>query len=67
MTLAQALRCYTHEGAYAAFHDGKTGVIAPSHLADFAVMDQDLFAIDSHLLKRTTVLRTIVGGVQRFG
>ncbi len=67
VTLAQALRCYTHEGAYAAFHDGKTGVIAPGHLADFAVMDQDLFAIDSHLLKRTTVLRTVVGGVQRFG
>lgn len=67
VTLAQALRCYTREGAYAAFHEGETGVIAPGHLADFAVMDQDLFAIDSHLLKRTTVLRTIVGGVQRFG
>lgn len=67
VTLAQALRCYTREGAYAAFHDRKTGLIAPGHFADFAVMDQDLFAIDSHLLKRTTVLRTVVGGVQRFG
>jgi len=67
VTLAQALRCHTREGAYAGFNDANMGLIAPGHLADFAVMDQDLFAIESHAVKRTTVLRTIVGGVQRFG
>lgn len=67
ITLAQALRCYTREGAYAGFNQDKMGLIALGHLADFAVMDQDLFAIESHAIKRTSVLRTIVGGVQRFG
>lgn len=67
VTLAQALRCYTGEGAYAGFNEAKMGLIAPGLLADFAVMDQDLFAINSHLLSKTRVLRTVVGGVQRFG
>jgi len=67
ITLAQALRCYTREAAYAGFNDRKMGLIAPGFLADFVVWDQDLFAIDSHLLTKAKVLRTIVGGVQRFG
>lgn len=67
VTLAQAMRCYTREGAYAGFNDTKMGMIAPGFLADFVVWDQDLFAIDSHLLPKAKVLRTIVGGVQRYG
>jgi len=67
ITLAQAMRCYTREAAYAGFNDRKMGLIAPGFLADFVVWDQDLFAIDSHLLTKAKVLRTIVGGVQRFG
>ena len=67
ITLAQAMRCYTREAAYAGFNDKKMGLIAPGFLADFVVWDHDLFAIDSHLLTKAKVLRTIVGGVQRFG
>lgn len=67
VTLAQAMRCYTREAAYAGFNDRKMGVIAPGFLADLVVWDRDLFAIDSHLLPKAKVLRTIVGGVQRFG
>lgn len=67
ITLAQAMRCYTREGAYAGFNDTKMGMIAPGFLADFVVWDRDFFAIDSHLLTKASVLRTIVGGVQRFG
>ncbi|MEG3179303.1 amidohydrolase [Sphingomonas sp. LT1P40] len=67
VTLAQAMRCYTREGAYAGFNDKKLGLIAPGLLADFVVLDSDLFAIDTHLLIKAKVLRTVVGGVQRFG
>lgn len=67
VSLAQAMRCYTRESAYAGFNDRTMGLIAPGFLADFVVWDQDLFAIDSHLLTKAKVLRTIVGGVQRFG
>lgn len=67
ITLAQAMRCYTREGAYAGFNDQKMGLIAPGFLADFVVWDSDFFAIDPHQLLKARVLRTIVGGVQRFG
>ncbi|HEY0624073.1 amidohydrolase [Sphingomonas sp.] len=67
ITLAQAMRCYTREGAWAGFNDTKMGLIAPGFLADFVVWDHDFFAIDPHALPKTRVLRTIVGGVQRFG
>lgn len=67
VTLAQALRGYTGEGAYAGFAEKKLGLIAPGFLADLVVFDRDLFAIDSHLLDQAKVIRTIVGGVQRFG
>jgi len=67
ITLAQAMRCYTREAAYAGFNDTKMGLIAPGFLADFVVWDHDFFAVDTHALPKTRVLRTIVGGVQRFG
>ena len=67
ITLAQAMRCYTHEGAYAGFHEKSQGLIAPGFVADFVAWDSDFFAADPHLLAKSKVLRTIVGGVQRFG
>jgi predicted amidohydrolase YtcJ len=67
VTLAQAMHGYTAEGAYAGFNERRLGRIAPGFLADFVVFDRDIFAINSHLLTKANVLRTIVGGVQRFG
>lgn len=67
VTLAQAMRCYTREGAYAGFNDRKLGLIAPGFLADFVVWDRDFFTVEPHALVQAKVLRTIVGGVQRFG
>lgn len=67
VTLAEAMRSYTQEGAYAGFNETQMGLIAPGFLADFVVWDSDFFAVDPHLLTRAKVLRTIVGGVQRFG
>lgn len=67
VTLAQAMRCYTSEGAYAGFNETRLGMIAPGFLADLVVWDSDFFAIDSHLLTKAKALRTIVGGIQRYG
>ncbi|MFM6932228.1 MAG: amidohydrolase [Novosphingobium sp.] len=67
VSLAQALRSYTREAAYAGFNERKLGLIAPGYLADFVVLDQDLFALDPHLITQAKVLRTIVSGIQRFG
>lgn len=67
VSLAQALRSYTREPAYAGFNERSLGLIAPGYLADFVVLDRDLFALDPHLLTEAKVLRTIVSGIQRFG
>jgi predicted amidohydrolase YtcJ len=67
VTLAQAMHSYTQEGAYAGFNEEKMGAILPGFLADFVVWDSDLMTIDSHKLPTAKVLRTIVGGLQRFG
>lgn len=67
ISLAQALAGYTREAAYAGFMDKRMGIIAPGRLADFVVLDRDLFAIDPETIAQTGVLRTVVGGKQRFG
>src|SRR3546814_10719468 len=67
MTLVQAMRGYTREGAYAGFNEDRMGLIAPGLLADLVVWDSDLLAIDSHLLLKAKVLRTVVEGIQRYG
>ncbi len=67
ITLAQAMHSYTQEGAYAGFNEKKLGLIAPGFLADFVVWDSDFFAIDSHSLTKVKALKTIVGGIARFG
>ncbi len=66
-TLAQALHCYTQEGAYAGFNDAHMGLIAPGFLADFVVWDADFFVTDPHKLTGVKALKTIVGGITRFG
>ena len=67
LTMAQALHAYTATNAFAGFQDDRLGRIAPGMLADFVVMDADLFAIDPAKVSATRVLRTIVNGAERFG
>ncbi len=44
ITVAEALRSYTAENAWAGFQEGKVGVLKQGALADFAVLSKDLFA-----------------------
>lgn len=67
ISLAQALHAYTATNAFAGFADDRLGYLKPGMLADFAVLDADLFAIDPAKITATRVLRTVVGGRQRFG
>jgi predicted amidohydrolase YtcJ len=66
VSLIRALEGYTREAAYAGFMDAKAGLLAPGYLADFSVFDRDLFTIDPETINDAKVLRTIVGGIQRF-
>ncbi|WP_116807427.1 amidohydrolase [Steroidobacter cummioxidans] len=66
ITVAEALRSYTAENAWAGFQEGKVGVLKQGALADFAVLSQDLFAVVPTEIPKVKVVRTVVGGRDMF-
>jgi predicted amidohydrolase YtcJ len=62
LTLAEAVRGFTSDAAYAAFEETSRGTIEPGKLADFTIVEGDLFAMPSGDLYKTKVLYTVVGG-----
>ncbi|MDX1548446.1 MAG: amidohydrolase [Rhodothermales bacterium] len=66
ISVAQALRAYTAHNAYAGFQEERLGMLAPGRYADFVVLSEDLFEIDPVAIPAVRVLRTVVGGRERF-
>ena len=66
ISVEEALHAYTAANAYAGFQEDRLGVIAPGMLADFVVLSDDLFAIDPANIKNVRVLRTVIGGEEKF-
>lgn len=62
ITLPEAIRCGTLNGAYAAFEEDLKGSIQPGQLADLMVLAQDPFKTDPSELLKIQVERTMVGG-----
>ena len=62
ITVEQALRGYTYEGAYASFEEDRKGMIKVGMLADMVLLDRDLTAIAAQTIRETKVLKTVVGG-----
>ncbi|KAF2656322.1 hypothetical protein K491DRAFT_597300 [Lophiostoma macrostomum CBS 122681] len=62
VTVRQALEGFTIHPAYAAFLEGKAGVIQPGAYADWVVLDDPIDAIDIESLRNVTVRETWVGG-----
>ena len=60
--LEEALRGFTINAAFAEFAEADKGSIAPGKLADFVVLDRDLFRIKAEEIREVRVIRTIVGG-----
>ena len=60
--LAQALRIFTLAGAEALYLEDKTGSLAPGKMADFIVLDRQLFDIPPDQISDTRVLLTVFGG-----
>ncbi len=46
MTVSEAIDAYTYEGAYASFDEDKKGRIREGYLADFVVLNQDIFTVE---------------------
>lgn len=57
-----AIDAYTYEGAYASFEEKEKGRLKPGYLADFIVLDRDVFTISPEEIKETQVLMTVVDG-----
>ncbi len=62
VSIVDALRAYTHGGAYSSFEEGIKGRIAPGMLADIAVFSQDLFKVEPIRIHETKVLLTVFNG-----
>jgi len=62
LTMDQALRMATIDAAYVLGLDASIGSIEPGKLADFAVLEQDPFAVEPMALARLGVWGTVVGG-----
>jgi predicted amidohydrolase YtcJ len=62
LTLDEALRGYTLEGAYAEFEEKDKGSIAKGKLADLTVVSQDVTRLPPKEILAVHVLKTIIGG-----
>jgi predicted amidohydrolase YtcJ len=62
LDLETSLRSYTINNAWAEGEERSKGSIAPGKLADFVIVDRDLFATPPAQLKDAKVLLTVVGG-----
>ena len=62
LTLAEAIRGFTRDAAYAAFEEGSRGTIEQGKLADFTIVEGDLYATPQSELFKARVRYTVVGG-----
>ncbi|MEA2465213.1 MAG: hypothetical protein QOJ98_2960 [Acidobacteriota bacterium] len=67
LTLAEAIRGFTSDAAFAAFEEKSRGTIEAGKLADLTIVDGDLFAMPAAELYRAKVRYTVVGGEIVFG
>jgi predicted amidohydrolase YtcJ len=62
ITVEEALRAYTANGAYASFDESRKGTLAAGKLADLVIVDRDLFSIQPEEIRDAKVVATVVGG-----
>jgi hypothetical protein len=62
ITVDEALRVNTLNGAYASREEGIKGSITPGKLADYVVLAEDPHTVDPDKIKDIKILRTVTGG-----
>ena len=62
ISVAEAVKAYTLNNAYAAFEEHEKGSISAGKLADLVVLSDDILAIDPARIENVTVDLTVVGG-----
>jgi hypothetical protein len=64
VTVDEAIKVWTLDGAYASFEENIKGSITPGKLADFVVLDRDPHKVDPDALREIAVESTYLGGEQ---
>jgi predicted amidohydrolase YtcJ len=62
VTVAEALRICTLNGAHASFEERSKGSITPGKLADYVILAEDPHTVPPQRLKDIAIVRTVVGG-----
>ena len=62
ISVDEAIRVNTLNGAYASHEEAIKGSITPGKLADFVVLADDPHTVDAEKIKDIQIVRTVVGG-----
>jgi predicted amidohydrolase YtcJ len=62
ISVDEALRVLTINGAYASYEEAIKGSITPGKLADFVVLADDPHTVDQDKIKDIAIVRTVTGG-----
>ena len=62
LSVFEAVRLYTSEGAYLTFEEAEKGMLRPGMLADMAVLDRDIFAVPQAEIMSLRNVMTIMDG-----
>jgi len=62
ITVDEALKAATINGAYASYEEASKGSITAGKLADFVILERDPHEGDPDTIKDIKVVRTVVGG-----
>lgn len=62
ITVDEAVRMFTIEGAYASFEEDEKGSITVGKYADLVVLDQDIYKIEPASIKEVKVIMTVSDG-----
>jgi predicted amidohydrolase YtcJ len=62
ISVEEALRVNTINGAYNSHEEAIKGSITPGKLADFVILADDLHTVDKEKIKDSGIVRTVIGG-----
>jgi predicted amidohydrolase YtcJ len=62
ITIDQALKICTVNGAYASFEENEKGSITAGKLGDFVILAESPYDVDPDRIKEIQIVRTVVGG-----
>jgi predicted amidohydrolase YtcJ len=66
VTVDEAIRINSYNGAYASREETIKGSIAPGKLADYVVLSDDLHTVNADKIKDIEIVRTVVGGASKY-